>query len=144
VYYRDINGSYTIDAMENINPFWQGEYGLVHFTYVPPGGGRVAGNDVHLLGELTNYGAGDAGLMDYNEERRVYEKTLYLKQGYYNYTYATVSRDKNRVPDFSATEGNNWITENSYVVLVYYRPFGARADELIGYASLNSTFQQNR
>jgi hypothetical protein len=141
VYYRDINGSYTIDALENINPFWQGEYGLVHFTYVPPAGERVAGNDVHLFGELTGYAANGRGLMNYNDVTRVYEKTLYLKQGFYNYTYATTNRDKGGYPDVSATEGNNWITENSYVVLVYYRPFGARADELIGYAQLNSAFQ---
>lgn len=142
LYYRDINGSYTIEALENINPFWQGEYGLVHFTYLPPGGQRVAGTDVHLFGELTNYAANGEGLMNYSEDKKLYEKTLYLKQGYYNYTYATVSKAA-ALPDFSTTEGNNWITENSYVVLVYYRPFGARADELVGYAALNSAFQQN-
>ncbi len=143
VYYRDINGSYTVEALENINPFWQGEYGLVHFTYVPPDGRQIAGNEVHLFGELTDFGTGGKGVMTYNNEQQVYEKTMYLKQGYYNYTYAVLPREKGGVPDFGATEGNNWITENSYTVLVYYRPFGARADELIGYASLNSAFQQN-
>ncbi|HEY0059408.1 MAG TPA: DUF5103 domain-containing protein [Flavisolibacter sp.] len=143
LFYRDVNGSYTIEAMENINPFWQGEYGLVHFTYQPPGGQKLAGSEVYLFGELTNYAAGGEGLMFYNDDRKAYEKTLYLKQGYYNYTYATLTRNAGGVPDFSATEGNNWITENNYTVLVYYRPFGARADELIGYASLNSSFRQN-
>ncbi len=80
--------------------------------------------------------------MNYSEDKQLYEKTLYLKQGYYNYTYATVSKAAS-LPDFSTTEGNNWITENSYVVLVYYRPFGARADELVGYAAVNSAFQKN-
>jgi len=141
VYYRDVNGSYTTEALENINPFWQGEYGLVHFSYVPPGGVPVAGTDVHLYGEFTNYGVGGQGLMTYNDERKAYEKTMYLKQGYYNYSYVTTNPDKRLQPDFSATEGNNWITENNYIVLVYYRPFGARADELIGYATLNSAFQ---
>ncbi len=141
VYNRDINGSYIIESLENSNAFWQGEYGLVHFTYVPPGGVRVSKTDVHLFGEFTNYAAGELGLMTYNDERNVYEKTMYLKQGFYNYSYITTSPERNNIPDFSATEGNNWITENNYIVLVYYRPFGARADELIGYTALNSAFQ---
>ena len=29
-------------------------------------------------------------------------------------------------------------TENKYTVLVYFRPFGARADELLGIAEVNS------
>ncbi|HEY0042747.1 MAG TPA: DUF5103 domain-containing protein, partial [Flavisolibacter sp.] len=44
--------------------------------------------------------------------------------------------------NFNQTEGNNWSTENSYLVFVYFRPFGARADECIGYSSLNSIFQR--
>jgi hypothetical protein len=143
VYYRDLNGSYTIETMENVNPFWQGEYGLVHFTYMPPGNKAFEGRDVHLFGELTDYSSGGIGKMEYNNETGAYEKTMFLKQGFYNYTYVTLPKDKAEYPDFGATEGNNWTTENSYTVLVYYRPFGARADELIGAASLNSSLQRN-
>ena len=28
--------------------------------------------------------------MEFNTEKGVYEKTLYLKQGYYNYSYVTL------------------------------------------------------
>jgi hypothetical protein len=45
-------------------------------------------------------------------------------------------------PSLENTEGNYWGTENSYMVLVYFRPFGARADELIGYTLVNSAFQR--
>jgi hypothetical protein len=143
VYYRDLNGSYTIETMESINPFWQGEYGKVHFTYVPPAGRAFEGRDVHLFGEMTRFGRNDEGKMNFNEEKGVYEKTLYLKQGFYSYAYVTMPKDKMVYPDFSATEGNFWGTENSYTILVYYRPFGARADELIGAATLNSTFHRS-
>jgi hypothetical protein len=129
--------------MENVNPFWQGEYGLVHFTYMPPGNKTFEGRDVHLFGELTDYSSGRIGKMEFNNETGAYEKTMFLKQGFYNYTYVTLPKDKAKYPDFGATEGNNWTTENSYTVLVYYRPFGARADELIGAASLNSSLQRN-
>ncbi len=144
VYYRDLNGAYVIETLESVNPFWQGEYGLVHFKYVPADGRPLPASDVHLFGEMTNYAANNEGLMEFNEEKGMYEKTLYLKQGYYNYNYVTMPKGKQGYPDFSATEGNNWTTENSYTVLVYYRPFGARADELIGHASVNSAFQTQR
>jgi hypothetical protein len=140
VYYRDLNGRYTVETMENVNPFWQGDYGLVHFTYVPPGNRAFEGRDVHVFGELTDYATGDAGRMDFNETRGVYEKTLFLKQGFYNYMYVTTPQGGGGFPDFSSTEGNNPTTENEYTVLVYFRPFGARADELIGMTQLSSNF----
>jgi hypothetical protein len=142
VYYRDLNGSYTIETIDNPNPFWQGDYASVHFSYFPPGNKLVEGQDLYLFGEFTNYASDTSGRMVFNPDRGAYEKTLFLKQGYYNYTYATLPVGKKGYPDFSQSEGNYWATENSYVVLVYYRPFGARADELIGYTTLNSVFQR--
>lgn len=144
IYYRDMNGYYTLETLEGVNPFWQGDYGSVHFTYVPPGGRPFEGRDVYIFGELSDYLYNGEGKMQFNEETKRYEKTLLLKQGYYNYSYVTLPSDNMRAyPDFSLTEGNNWTTENRYTILIYYRPFGARADELIGYAALNSAFHGN-
>ena len=141
VYYRDVNGAYTIETFESINPFWQGDYAYTHFRYTPPNRRPIEGSNVYIFGEMTNYAADTSGLMHFNTETGAYEKTLFLKQGYYNYLYAT-RPVKGGPVDFSQTEGNNWSTENNYVVLVYYRPFGARADECIGFTSLNSVFQR--
>ena len=141
VYYRDVNGAYTIETFESINPFWQGDYAYTHFRYTPPNRRPIEGSNVYIFGEMTNYAADTSGLMHFNTETGAYEKTLFLKQGYYNYLYAT-RPVKGGPVDFSQTEGNNWSTENNYVVLVYYRPFGARADEWIGFSSLNSVFQR--
>ncbi len=142
LYYRDLNGAYTIETMESINPFWQGDYAYVHFSYFPPGNRAYEGSEVYIFGELTNYTNDGAGKMEFNKERGAYEKTLLLKQGYYSYNYATKPINGKGYPDFSQTEGDYWGTENSYTVLVYYRPFGARADELIGFTMLNSAFQR--
>ncbi len=142
LFYRDLNGAYTIEAMESINPFWQGDYALVHFSYFPPDNRAYQGNDVFLFGELTDYANDGSGKMEFNKERGAYEKTLLLKQGYYSYAYITKPSNGRGAADFSQTEGDYWGTENSYTVLVYYRPFGARADELIGFTSLNSAFQR--
>ncbi len=140
VFYRDLNGIYTIENTDGNNPYWQSDYGYVHFTYVPPGNQAYAGKDLYLFGELTNYSTDDASRMIYNSERGIYEGTLFLKQGYYNYTYVSVDAKENPLNRFSfaSTEGNFNTTENNYMVLVYYRAFGARADELIGYAQLNT------
>ena len=142
IYYRDINGSYTLETLESVNPYWQGDYGYVHFTYFPPGNRAIEGQDVYLFGEFTQFARDTSGKMYFNEERGAYEKSIFLKQGFYNYSYVTMPQKARGYPDFSATEGNYWGTENSYVVLVYYRPFGARADELIGYTTLSSFFQR--
>ena len=140
VYYRDLNGMYTIETSERINPYWQSDYANVHFTFVPPGNRAYNGKSIYLFGELTNYTPDESSKMEFNEEAGVYEKTMFLKQGFYNYAYISVPEGKQPADSFSFenTEGNYWGTENEYTVLVYFRPFGARADELIGMAKLNS------
>jgi hypothetical protein len=140
VYYHDLDGIYTIENSDGDNPYWQSDYGYVHFTYMPPGNQAYAGRDLYLFGELTNYTADDNSRMVFNPDKGAYEGTLLLKQGYYNYTYVSVDPKDKSANRFSiaSTEGNFDITENNYTVLVYYKAFGARADELIGYAQVNS------
>jgi hypothetical protein len=144
IYYRDYNGIYLVENTDGTNPFWQSDYAWVHFTFIPPGKRAYEGKSVFLFGELTNYSPGEESKMIFNEQTGVYEKELFLKQGYYNYSYVTMTDQKKSgfIPSLENTEGNYWGTENSYMVLVYYRSFGARADELIGYTLVNSSFQR--
>ena len=144
VQYRDNNGAYTIEAVDNVNPFWQSEYGNVHFSFRPPGGIPYKDRDVYIFGQLTGWLQDAPGPMVFDEERGVYEGELLLKQGYYNYLYVTVTKGKLGPADFSSTEGNNWVTDDQYTVLVYFRPFGARADELISATTVKSVFGSNR
>lgn len=142
IYYKDLDGRYTMETLESVNPYWQGDYGNVRFSYFPPGNRALEGQDVYVFGELTNYSRDTLAKMVFNAERGAYEKTLFLKQGYYNYLYATWPTGKNAPPDMSQTEGDYWGTENNYTVLVYYKSFGGRADELIGYTTFSSVFQR--
>lgn len=143
LYYRDINGLFTIETSDNINPFWQSDYAFVHFSFYPPGNKQYPERDVYVFGELTNYSLTKNSMMDFNEEKGAYEKTLFLKQGFYNYSYVTRPVTKGDESfSYEFTEGNYWGTENAYQVLVYYRSFGSRADELIGFSTLNSVFQR--
>ncbi len=144
VYYRDLNGIYTVENRDNSNPYWQSDYAWTHFTYIPPGNRAYEGKSVYVFGELTNYEQNDESRMIFNVEKGIYEKELYLKQGFYNYSYVTLT-DKKQAgvqPSLENTEGNYWGTENGYMVMVYFRPFGARADELVGFARVNSAFQR--
>jgi hypothetical protein len=144
-FYRDANGMFNIEASENINPFWQADYATVNFTFVPPGNAVIAGQDVYVFGQLSNYNLTDATKMIFNPAKGVYESSLFLKQGYYDYCYATVDRNsRKRTASFDITEGNLWETENNYTIFVYYRPLAGRADELIGVSTVNSLTGRKR
>jgi hypothetical protein len=142
VYYSDLDGIYTIENRDANNPYWQSDYAYTHFSFMPPGGRPFEGKSIYIFGELTNYSPDENSKMIFNPEKGMYEKTLFLKQGYYNYSYVTMTDNKQERISFENTEGNYWGTENNYMVLIYFRPFGARADELIGFSRLNSAFQR--
>ena len=136
VYYRDLNGMYSAETYETINPYWQADYATVHFSFSPPGGTEYADKDIYLAGQLTDYEFSNSTKMTFNAERSMYEADLFLKQGYYNYTYIAV--DKNRSSQKTDLEGDYWETENSYTILMYYRSFTDRSDQLIGVSKINS------
>jgi Domain of unknown function (DUF5103) len=139
MYYNDLNGRYYIDNMENVNPWWQSDYANVHFTFLPKDPSLYKNQRVYLYGEMTNFEMSKDFAMEWNENLQVYEKSILLKNGYYSYIYATQSiNNPNELPKLFLTEGNNWETENQYSIMVYYRPFGGRSDELVGYTELNS------
>jgi hypothetical protein len=138
-FFRDYNGMYYIETTESVNPLWQTDYAAVNFTFVPPDKTAFANRDVYVFGRLTDYNLDDTAKMKFNEEKGVYEKSLFLKNGYYDYCYVTIDKgDKNRKASFEFTEGNYWESENNYTILVYFRPLAGRSDELIGIAQINS------
>ena len=136
VYYRDLNGKYSSETYETINPYWQADYATVLFSLAPPGGKSYTGKEIYIGGQLTNYELLEKNRMHFNEEKGVYECNLFLKQGYYNYTYISV--DKNDPSQRTDLEGNYWETENEYTILMYYKSFTDRSDQLIGVCKLNS------
>jgi hypothetical protein len=81
--------------------------------------------------------------MQFNADKGIYEKTLFLKQGYYNYTYVTRPADEPNAPGIlKLTDGNSWETENDYTIFVYYRSLNDRYDELVGVTTINSRFNR--
>jgi hypothetical protein len=143
-FFKDLNGWFEVGTTESINPFWQGDYGNVRFTYVPEGNQPYIGRDVFLLGELTGNQTNDSSRMQFNLEKGVYEKVMLLKQGFYTYTYAT--KDINNPSargEVELTDGNSWETENDYTIFVYYRSLSDRYDELVAVVTANSRTRKN-
>jgi hypothetical protein len=137
-FFRDMNGWYNISTAENVNPFWQGEYANVHFTFVPDNQQAFVGKEVYLLGSFTN-GLSTEAKLNFNDDDGVYQTSLFLKQGFYSYTYVTKDvKDKKSVPDVTQTDGNFWETENDYTIFVYFRSLSGRHDELVGVTNINS------
>jgi len=138
-FFGDYNGNYTIQTTENVNPYWQSDYATVHFSFMPSGIAPMNDKDIYLFGALTNYSFNEEAKLKFNEEKGAYETSLFLKNGYYDYCYVTIDRNSpKRQASFEFTEGNYWESENTYTILVYYRPLGGRADELIGFTKVNS------
>ena len=71
--------------------------------------------------------------MQYNPLTQRYEQAVLLKQGQYNYLYT----NKKGKP-LADIEGNFYETRNEYQIFVYYHPFGARYDQLIGFCQQNN------
>lgn len=136
VYYRDLNGMYSVETYETINPYWQGDYATVHFSLASPGDKPYPGRDIYIAGQFTGFELNNRTRMIFNDVTKLYEASVFMKQGYYNYTYISV--DSNDPTQRQELEGDYWETENSYSILVYYKSFSDRADQLIGVGIINS------
>ena len=136
LYFPDYNGMYKIVSYESINPFWQGDYATVHFSFATADGNPYPKKNLYLAGHFTGYELSDTWKMNFNEVTGRYETSTMMKQGYYNYTYLCTDSDDLSIK--TDLEGNYWETENSYTILVYYKSFTDRYDQLIGVGSINS------
>nr|HPI70617.1 DUF5103 domain-containing protein [Tenuifilaceae bacterium] len=107
-----------------------------YFTLKTPLGGET-GKSVYLFGELTGWQLSPDNRMEYSYQRQAYEISLLLKQGAYSYRFVVADNTTGAV-DATYFEGSHFDTENSYMVLVYYRPMGSRYDRIIGYQTVSS------
>lgn len=127
-YFPDINGDFQINTQNGRNNETEAEYTAVHFSleYDP----EIGMNDVFVYGKFNNYELTDENLMTRNEQTGLLEATMILKQGFYNYKFV-MTNNKGDVL-YNVIDGNFHVTENNYMVLVYYRGYGDLYDSLIG------------
>lgn len=129
----DANGYFVVDNFDrNLDPTTAADYADVLFV-LQTADGPLPGKDVYLFGALTEWEIKDEYRMRYNPNVNSYVVKALLKQGFYDYMYVAVdfNSDDPR-PSLSELEGNWFETQNQYTILVYYRPFGGRYDQVIG------------
>ncbi len=136
--YVDINGRYAIQRTD-VGDYWQGsltaDYINVTFTVQPPPGLDLRQGKLYVCGQFTNYQQEERYRLQPTPDGRYLQVTVPLKQGLYSYQYGYVGPGARRF-SFREMEGNYNQTENEYDAFFYYRPIGARYDQLAGYTSI--------
>lgn len=112
------HGRFWIREYDSDNSDTEADYVVVHFYLDEP---ERRGQEIWLEGDVVERRRDGLSLMRYNHEERLYETTLLLKQGAYNYQYVTNGPD---------LEGNHYQTNNEYDIRLYYRLAGDRYDRL--------------
>jgi hypothetical protein len=129
--FDDINGQRVLESREYGNGATNADYLETTFQLKTE---QPAPDPVYVLGALTDWQLKEEFKLTYDADKQLYTGRALLKQGYYNYYYASKTAQG---PNSVVWEGSHQETENLYDLLVYYRPPGTRADLLIGYQSLH-------
>ncbi len=129
----DANGYFLLDNQDARDGTITSEYCKVIFNLESE---KKYDGDVYMIGSFSDWQAKDEYRLEYDPTRGLYLGQAMFKQGYYDYMYALQQPDG--LLDIDFIEGSFYETENDYHVLVYYRPFGALFDRLIGVTSFNS------
>lgn len=138
--FNDLNGNFIVENFDRPNGDLSANYveTLFQLAVTEP----YFDYDVYLFGALTDWRIQEQYRMVYNPATNCYVGKAFLKQGYYNYAFAATpsKRVKNKAPqaDMGLVEGDWYEAENAYTVIIYYRPFGGRYDQIIGAASFSS------
>ena len=139
--WRDLNGKFSIGSMQAENTDLESEYTKIDFFLKPAHKIEYNDGNIYLFGALTNWEIDDRYQLKYNYNSHLYELSLLLKQGVYNYHYAFLRHDNKNI-DLGFIEGNSKDTENDYSIFVYAKPLGENYEALIGYRVINSFKQQ--
>lgn len=132
---NDINGKLLIKNDDMQNASLESDYVTVHFFM--PMDAFLGQGEMYLFGQLSNWEINPDFKMEYNPRDLRFEKTLVLKQGYYNYLYLWKDKNQNAATT-ELTEGNHFETENEYTILIYYKDSTSFSDRLVGYRLVNS------
>ncbi len=125
----DVNGKFVLGDFDN-RLSGRSDYATTIFALRSER--DVSIEPLYLYGAYNGYQLDEANRGVYNELTRSYVFRTLLRQGFYDYAYVSQS-DPAAPPSWSQVEGNTFSAENHYNFLLYYRPYGARYDRLIGY-----------
>ncbi len=138
IFHPDADGHFIIENKNTNQTLLQCDYATVLFSLkqnLP-----LDDADVYVFGELSDWQFKPEFKMKYDEGAQAYWCDTWLKQGRYDYQYMVIDRKTGKL-DLDGFEGNWYATGNQYTILLYFRPFGARYDRLLGAVTLNSAKQ---
>ena len=115
------------------NPDIEADYSYVYFSLASDY--KLDDSEIYVYGGFNNYQISDLNRMYFNPSLGVYEGVILLKQGFYNYKYILKNGE---IINQNAISGSHALTENDYLVLVYFRDIGEQYDSLIGVGQCNS------
>ncbi|MDG1397696.1 MAG: DUF5103 domain-containing protein [Polaribacter sp.] len=137
-YYPDINGMFVIRTLEGSDSNTEADYAMMHFTLQVDK--PFLDKEVHVYGAFNNFLVDEETKMEYDFENKSYTGAILMKQGFYNYTFATI--DNYGSVNTNEVNGTFFQTENEYKVITYFKPFGGLYDRVIGVGT--TFFDQNR
>jgi hypothetical protein len=130
---ESINGRFLIKTEDMEVDNTMADYAQVHFFL--PYDYPLATGKLYLMGELTYWQFIPEAELQYNYDRKGYEASLLLKQGFYNYQYLFLPNNATQA-ETELTEGNFFDTNNEYSFFIYYRPIGGRYDRLVNVTTI--------
>ena len=134
-FFPDVNGNFFVRNLNAENNYVEADYAWVFFSLSAPD--YFGKKNIYVNGMFNNYRLAEENKMDYNAKTGLYEKALFIKQGFTNFQYEIADKNGN-VDAENAVDGNFYQTENQYTALIYYRENGQRYDRVVGKGSANS------
>ena len=132
----DSDGRYVVNAERTSDVDTEAEYMWVHWTL--PMDKPWFDGALYVGGDLFGNELGLPNRMQYDAETKAYWLTALVKQGGYDYQYWFVPKESKTKTTTQRVDGSYWQTENEYAVYVWWRPFGARYDRLVGVQIIRS------
>ncbi len=126
----DSDGRFVVNAERTNDDDTEAEYMWVHWTLAVDQ--PWLDGSVYVGGELFGNELGLKNRMQYDAERKCYWLTALVKQGGYDFQYWFSGKGTQNKTTTQRTDGSYWQTENEYTIYVFWRPFGARYDRLVG------------
>ena len=133
----DSNGRFVVNAERTSDSDTEAEYMWVHWML--PMEKPFFDGALYVDGDLFNNELTLRNRMEYDNEAQCYWLTALVKQGGYDYRYLFLPKAQ-KWGDLASqpaavverVDGSYWQTENEYTVYVFWKPFGARYELLVG------------
>lgn len=139
----DSDGRFVVNAERTSDSDTEAEYMWVYWTL--PAETPWFDGAVYVGGDIFCNEMSLRNRMQYDNDAKCYWLTALVKQGGYDYQYWFVPKASHQPSAVShqktttqRVDGSYWQTENEYTIYVYWKPFGARYERLVGIQTIRS------